>query len=96
LVKERRRLPAPEIPGKPMTVNEMLRMPGVAAAQLLYDRSPSKAWALRRALDELLDGDAAPKPKSGWSINRERATRTTAGLLLGRWCYQEALGARPR
>jgi hypothetical protein len=61
----------PTIKAKPMTVNELLRMTGTAAAQLLLDRNPSKAWALKRALDQLLD--ESTKPKHGWRpIDRER------------------------
>jgi hypothetical protein len=40
---------------RPLSVSELMKMPAERAAQLLYDRCPSKAWAIRRSLDALLD-----------------------------------------
>jgi hypothetical protein len=57
----------------PLTVSQFLAMPGAEAAQLLYDRSPAKCWAIYRALVELLGSGAAPKPISGWAANRAAA-----------------------
>jgi hypothetical protein len=74
---------APAVQVKPMSVSEMPKLPSTQAAQLLYARSPSKAWALRRALDELLDGGAAPRPVSGWAAARERERPAAATVMAG-------------
>jgi hypothetical protein len=66
------------ISAKPLSVSALLKMPGAEMAQLLYDRNPSKSWALRRALDELLDGGTAPKPRPGWAAARERESAAMA------------------
>jgi hypothetical protein len=68
----------PSIQAKPLSVSALLRMPGAQAAQLLVDRNPSKAWSLRRALDELLDEGTAPRPRSGWATGRERGHAASA------------------
>jgi hypothetical protein len=68
----------PRVTPKPMTVREFLHLSGASAAQLLYDRSPSKAWALKRALDELLGSGTAPKPRSGWSLDRDKRAAADA------------------
>jgi hypothetical protein len=60
--------PAPML--NPMTVSQLMKLPAQESAQLLYDRCPSKAWALRRALDELLDAGSAPRPTPGWVADR--------------------------
>jgi hypothetical protein len=60
--------------------SELLRLPASASEELLYDRCPSKAWALRRALDDLLDGGTAPKPVSGWSLQRAAAGAQAAAV----------------
>jgi hypothetical protein len=64
-----------------MTVQQLLRMTAAAAAQLLYDRAPSKAWALRRSLDALLDGGSAPKPASGWATTRVKEPANFGEIL---------------
>jgi hypothetical protein len=53
-----------------MSLREFVHLPSAVAAQLLLDRAPAKAWALRRALDELLDGGKVPRPVSGWAVQR--------------------------
>jgi hypothetical protein len=56
---------------RPMSLREALHLPAAELATLLHMRCPAKAHALRHALNELLDG--APRPKSGWALDRERA-----------------------
>jgi hypothetical protein len=63
----------PVVKARPLSVSELLKMPSERAAQLLYDRCPSKAWAIRRALDTLLDAGKAPRVVSGWEAGRARA-----------------------
>jgi hypothetical protein len=58
----------PIVRARPMSVSELLKMPSEKGAQLLYDRCPSKAWAL----DELLDTGTVPRPTSGWVNDRAR------------------------
>jgi hypothetical protein len=61
----------PKIKSKPMLVSELVMLKADDIALLFYRRDASKAWALRRSLDALLDG--TPKPKSGWAAARDRA-----------------------
>src|SRR5271154_1684559 len=59
----------------PMSVNQLLRLPGAQAAQLLLDRAPTKAWAIWRGLHDLVDGGSAPRPPR-WTPSRNRHRRT--------------------
>jgi hypothetical protein len=68
----------PRIQTRAMSVRDLLHLPSAKAAQLIFDRAPAKAWALRRALDELLDGNSAPRPTSGWSADRKRAASSAS------------------
>jgi hypothetical protein len=62
----------PTVKARPMSLSELLKMPSAQAAELLYRRCPSKAWALRRSLDELLDGSV--RVVSGWAAARAAKT----------------------
>jgi hypothetical protein len=68
----------PKVTAKPMTVRQLLHLPSTEGALLLYRRCPSKAFALWRALSELIEAGAVTRPPNGWATQRAQAAAQAA------------------